>query len=124
MKEDLPPLEFSLSQEEKPKSYQVIHNPGGTTLLIPIAKEKTLADHEEVLKDKFPRIYQQIKLLWGSQELHDRLAHLLWGDSEGRNGFPHDVLFALMSLFVAHGDEFKLSPSIPEKGKNPQRDSW
>lgn len=124
MKEDLQPLEFSLSHEEKTKSYQVIHRPGGATQVISLNKDKTIADHEDVLREKFPRIYQQIKLMWGTQEAHDRMAHLLWGDSEGRAGFPHDVLFALMSLFIAHGDEFNLSPTIPEKGAQIKRDTW
>lgn len=124
MKEDLPPLEFSFSLEEKPKSYRVVHRPGEITQLVPLNKEKTLVDHEQILREKFPRIYEQIKMLWGSQEIHDKMAHMLWNDVEGRAGFPHDVVFALMAIFVAHGDEFNLLASVPEKGKTPSRDTW
>ena len=126
MKDDLPPLEFTPSSEdgERPKSYTVVHRPGQCAQVIPLAPQKSLAEHEEILKEKFPRIQYQIRSMWGTQEAHDRMAHLLWSDSQGREGFPSDVILALMTMFMEHGEVFKLRPTVHPKGKTTKPDVW
>lgn len=89
-----------------------------------LKKKKTLEEHFDVLKEKFPRIHDELKLIWGSQECHDRLAKLLWVDTEGRSGFPKDVVEALIGLSNKHAEEFKTTRNIDADNPFIKKDIW
>lgn len=61
---------------------------------------------------KFPRLYQRIELIWGTDVCRDYLHELIAGDnSRGRpmseiQCFPMEVLTALIELLALHDDEY------------------
>lgn len=124
-KEDLPPLDFSPSPDKNQKSYSVVRLETGGTQVIPNnLNVKTLLEHEELLKEKFPRIYYQIKAMWGTQEAQDRMTQLIWVDDNERSGFPSEVLLALMTICVEHGEMFGLKTTFHRKDGSQSKDTW
>ena len=87
-------------------------------------KKKTLEEHFSVIFERFPRIHDELKLMWGSQECHDRLAKLLWVDTDGRSGFPADVVEALIGISNKHAEEFKISRNIDADNPFIKKDIW
>lgn len=87
-------------------------------------KKKTIEEHFAALYDKFPRIHDELKLMWGSQECHDRLAKLLWVDTEGRSGFPAEVVEALIGISNRHAEEFKTTRNIDADNPFIRKDIW
>ena len=81
---------------------------------------KTIAECRELLKSKFPRILQDIDLLWGSQECHDKMTKFLWADSTNRQGFEKTVLDAINVLYNEHIRLFGFKKAI----KTEKRDVW
>lgn len=55
------------------------------------------------LKEKYPRIYRKIVVLWGMHEIDDYLDDLLIDTRGGRQGFPEEVMTELFELQVLHG---------------------
>ena len=81
----------------------------------------------ETVRLEFPRISTAIRLTWGSNELHEKLSHMIHVDTEGRQGFPHHVLEALIKIFNHHADTFNLEPVSPDTTKNSRlnrQDTW
>jgi hypothetical protein len=54
------------------------------------------------LESQFPRIAEQICLMWGHPEMDIFFARLAVDDRGDRQGFPPDVMSELMSLSVIH----------------------
>lgn len=65
------------------------------------------------LESRFPRIFQQIVMLWGKPELDTYLNDLMVTDRHDRQGFPDDVARELFRLSVAHG---ALGLSVTQSG--------
>lgn len=55
-----------------------------------------------IIKDRYPRIFTQIDLTWGTPELQQYLERTLFTDRNGRQGFPPDVMSALMKIYTEH----------------------
>lgn len=108
-------LEFTTTFKENRNSFVV------PALL---RKKKTVEEHFATLNAKFPRIHDELKLMWGSQECHDRLAKLLWVDTEGRSGFPADVVEALIGISNKHAEEFKTTRNIDADNPFIKKDIW
>jgi len=64
-------------------------------------------DPRELLKEKFPRIYEQVAQSWGSLNLHRYFQDLLTTHRPGRQGFPLDVLRAITELHDEHQELLK-----------------
>ncbi len=56
----------------------------------------------EVVKEKCPRVLYSIEMLWGTTELHQYLGKTLFTDRNNRQGFPPDVMSALMKIYAEH----------------------
>ena len=59
-----------------------------------------------VLKNNFPRIHQNIVSMWGRPEGEEFLDNLIMDDRGGRQGFPQDVMGALLLLQRVHFQKF------------------
>jgi hypothetical protein len=66
------------------------------------------------LKEKYPRIYRKIILLWGSPETDDYLDDLMLDTRGDRQGFPEEVMAELFELQTFQS-RFLPSPLIPKK---------
>lgn len=75
---------------------------------------------EEVIARAYPRIMQQIKLLWGTHDLQHRFTNWLLTDQEGRQGWPVDVSMALIELEDRHARTFGFE-ATPRWGGKPDR---
>lgn len=93
-----------------------------TQILNDNQKPKSLEESWETLHQHFPRIYEMLRMTWGSQEAHNKLAHLLWVDTEARAGFPKEVVWALMAIQAAHQREFGFEQTA--ETEKTIRDRW
>jgi len=59
------------------------------------------------LEAKFPRIAKTVRELWGKRELDDYLDRLLIDDRGNREGFPPEVVEALLALSHRHLERFR-----------------
>ena len=60
-----------------------------------------------VLKSQMPRLFKQFELLWGYPKEFDKWISTLWIDDRGdRQGFPPDVMSALIRLSNLHTKKF------------------
>lgn len=73
-------------------------------------KEKSLL---ELRACGFGRIANTIQTLWGSKELDTYFQGLIVDTRGGRQGFPHDVLLAILDLYHLHDNEFDISKPTP-----------
>jgi hypothetical protein len=69
------------------------------------------------LEAKFPRIAETIRDLWGSARLDRYLDQLLIDDRGNRNGFPPEVVEALLVLSRRHSERLGLPPTVMEDWK-------
>lgn len=84
------------------------------TLFDPDANDRPIApvvpppvNHFVVVRTKFPRIAESIRLLWGTPELQKYLADLIIDDQHydtgsSRQGFPQDVMASLLVIYNKH----------------------
>ena len=69
--------------------------------------QSKLVDHFAVVRNKFPRIAESIRILWGEPELQKYLADLIFDDQhykngQSRQGFPTDVMESLLAIYDKH----------------------
>jgi hypothetical protein len=69
------------------------------------------------LEAKYPRIAETVRDLWGKPELDRYLDRLLIDERGGRQGFPPEVLEALLALSRQHGERFGFPPPAVEDWK-------
>lgn len=71
-----------------------------------------------VLERTFPRIHQRVNLLWGSVELYNYLNDMIlddrhFGSGKERQGFPKEVLEALLHIHKQHSKFAGVIEHIP-----------
>jgi hypothetical protein len=86
----------------------------------PRAKEKAM----KLIEEKFPRIHKMITICWGSEELQQKLTNLMQYDNAQREGFPMDVMEALMIIQEIHMEEFGFEPQASTFLDSDQYDRW
>lgn len=59
-----------------------------------------------LLQAKFPRIGKALEFLWGQKEFPPYVNKLLNDGRNDRQGFPVDVMTAIMSLQILHDEMF------------------
>ena len=70
----------------------------------------------ELIKEKYPRIYELIEATWGSIELDTYFDRLIIDDRGNRNGFPREILNALLLLAKSNKKEILIN-NKDEKNK-------
>lgn len=60
-----------------------------------------------IIERRFPRIARSIETLWGHRELDNYLTNLILADRDGREGFPPEILGALLKLANQHTAQFR-----------------
>ena len=86
-----------------------------------VEKEEPLPEipPRQIIKDKFPRISTRIEKSWGSSYLQEYLGEILFKiDRSDRQGFPPDVLSALMKIHAEH------SKVLEARGYTNRHDIW
>ena len=63
-----------------------------------------------IIKDRYPRIAANIETLWGSREMDVYFDRLVVKDREQREGFPPDIMAAILSLSAQHVKRFNFDP--------------
>jgi hypothetical protein len=70
------------------------------------------SDPWPIVERAFPRIAATIREQWGKRWLDDYLAKLVIDERGGRQGFPMDVLAAIMEVARLHAEQFGLEKPI------------
>ena len=83
-------------------------------------KLKPARDAIDIIAEKYPRILEQIQLLWGTQELQDKFVKWVLIDQNARSGWPADVAMALIELEDQHARLFKMEGK-PDWNCRPDR---
>jgi hypothetical protein len=90
---------------------EVVRPPGSS----PLSDEELTAEAVALLKALFPRIHDRLGATWGSKQCEDYLDRLILDDRGDREGFPPEVLAALLVLQRVHAKTF---------GVFKRRDPW
>jgi hypothetical protein len=61
-----------------------------------------LASSYVLIKEKFPKVAEQIALKWGTIGLQEYLSKIIFDERGGRQGFPMAIVSALMQLHEFH----------------------
>lgn len=81
----------------------------------PPSDEQRTAEAVAMLKALFPRIHDRLGATWGTGQCESYLDRLILDDRGDRDGFPPEVLTALLVLQRVHTKEF---------GSFKRRDPW
>ena len=71
-------------------------------------RRKERPDPWPIIEQRFPRIAGTIRERWGKRVLDDYFGKLVIDDRGGRQGFPPEVLSAIMEVARLHADQFGL----------------
>ncbi len=69
-------------------------------------RRKDEPDPWPVIESRFPRIAASIRELWGKRALDEYFAKLVVTDRGERQGFPPDVLAAILEIAWLHAQRF------------------
>jgi hypothetical protein len=76
--------------------------------------QKEKPDPWPIVENAFPRIASVVRDKWGKRALDEYFAKLVVDDRGGRQGFPPDVLSAIMEIARLHGEQHRFSrPMCP-----------
>ena len=86
---------------------------------------KERPDPWPIIAQRFPRIAETIRDQWGKYSLDDYFAKLVVDDRGGRQGFPPDVLVAILEVARLHGTRFGFAkPLCPWEADVSQMKWW
>ncbi len=97
-------LELKLKEEQTGESIKKLYRDSARTMATAMDPQQTL----ELVQEKYTRIWKMIVMMWGTRELHKKLQEILYIDTDGRAGFPYDVVAVLMRVYEIHSTEFGL----------------
>lgn len=60
-----------------------------------------------IIRERFPHVANKIELFWGHPEIDLVFEDLIYDKRGGRQGFPPEVMSAIMRLFKKNGEETK-----------------
>ncbi|MFO1363581.1 MAG: hypothetical protein U1F45_14075 [Burkholderiales bacterium] len=75
-------------------------------------RQKERPDPWPIVERNFPRIAAYIREHWGKRALDDYFSKLVIDERGGRQGFPMDVLWAIMEVARLHAAQFGLAQPI------------
>jgi hypothetical protein len=77
-----------------------------------LERSKEKPDPWPIIERAFPRIAATIRDQWGKRALDDYFSKLVVDDRGGRQGFPPDILLAIMEVARLHGEQHRFSRPI------------
>jgi hypothetical protein len=88
-------------------------------------RRKERPDPWPIIERGFPRIAEKIKELWGKRALDDYFAKLVVDERGGRQGFPPDVLTAILEVARLHTAQHRFHrPMCPWEADVSQTKWW
>jgi hypothetical protein len=87
-------------------------------------RQKDRPDPWPVIACRFPRIAETIRERWGKRVLDDYLAKLVIDERGDRQGFPMDVLWAIMEVARLHAAQFGLTAPVRPWEANVSETKW
>ena len=88
-------------------------------------RRKERPDPWPIIAASFPRIAAKIRELWGKRALDDYFAKLVVDERGGRQGFPPEVLVAILEVARLHSDHHSFSrPMCPWEADVSQTKWW
>jgi len=75
-------------------------------------RRKEKPDPWPIIERDFPRIAAMMRELWGTGALDDYLAKLVVDDRGGRQGFPAEVMDAILEIALRHSQQFGFTKAI------------
>lgn len=109
-KRSLAELRYQLELEKKVEHISGLFASSQNSKHTVLSADQTIKE----LVDKFPRIWMMIVQLWGTRELHVKLQQMLYLDTDGRKGFPFDILTVLVRLYDIHSERFGFEGGLHE----------
>jgi hypothetical protein len=87
-------------------------------------RQRDRPDPWPIVERSFPRIAATIREQWGKRWLDDYFAKLVIDERGGRQGFPADVLAAIMEVARLHADQFGLSKPVRPWEADVSESKW
>lgn len=85
---------------------------------------KERPDPWPIIERQFPRIASTIRDQWGKRSLDDYFAQLVVDDRGSRQGFPPDVLVAILEVARLHGEQYRFAKPLHPWEADVSQSKW
>ena len=87
-------------------------------------KRKERPDPWPIIARQFPRIAETIRQDWGKRALDDYFAKLVINDRGSRQGFPPDVLTAILEVARLHAEQYRFAKRLHPWEEDVSQTKW
>lgn len=87
-------------------------------------KRKERPDPWPIIAQRFPRIAETIRRDWGKRALDDYFAKLVVDDRGSRQGFPADVLTAILEVARLHAEHYRFAKPFHPWEEDVSQTKW
>ena len=87
-------------------------------------KRKERPDPWPIIAARFPRIAETIRRDWGKRALDDYFAKLVVDDRGSRQGFPEDVLTAILEVARLHAEQYRFAKPFHPWEEDVSQTKW
>jgi hypothetical protein len=87
-------------------------------------KRKERPDPWPIIASRFPRIAETIRKDWGKRALDDYLSKLVVDDRGSRQGFPADVLTAILEIARLHAEQYRFARPFHPWEEDVSQTKW
>ena len=87
-------------------------------------KRKERPDPWPIIARAFPRIAETIRRDWGKRALDDYLSNLAVDDRGSRQGFPPEVMTAIMEVARLHAEQYRLARPVCPWEEDVSQTKW
>jgi len=87
-------------------------------------ERKERPDPWPIIERQFPRIAATIRDQWGKRSLDDYFAKLVVDDRGSRQGFPPDVLVAIMEVARLHSEQYRFAKPLHPWEEDVRQSKW
>ena len=87
-------------------------------------KRKERPDPWPIIARQFPRIAETIRKDWGKRALDDYFAKLVVDDRGSRQGFPPDVLTAILEVARLHAEQYRFAKPFQPWEEDVSQTKW
>jgi len=87
-------------------------------------KRKERPDPWPIIASRFPRIAETIRRDWGKRALDDYFATLVVDDRGSRQGFPADVLTAILEIARLHAEHYRFAKPFHPWEEDVSQTKW